>query len=172
MARPKQPNLKAEPAAEQENAGPAELDVLYPERKLEVAGREVTVREYGFLQGLKLRKLYSPMVTALAECMQQPGAPVSQVAGILAENADAVVQLMAEATGLDTDVIEQLSGTEGNALMTAWWACNCDFFLRQATEKLINDKLAEAARVGVMSSRPSLKTDTAQSASSTTPSDK
>ena len=54
------PEKPAEPGAD-------DLQVLHPERSPIIAGRQVTVREYGFIEGLGLRPLAQPFLDELHE---------------------------------------------------------------------------------------------------------
>ncbi|MFU4637262.1 hypothetical protein ACM71F_30855, partial [Pseudomonas aeruginosa] len=45
--------------------GADDLQILHPERTLEVQGRMVTMREYGFVEGLKLRATMQPFLDDL-----------------------------------------------------------------------------------------------------------
>ncbi|MDF5999802.1 hypothetical protein P4050_15915 [Pseudomonas aeruginosa] len=45
--------------------GADDLQILHPEREIEVAGRKLTVREYGFVEGLRLRPMIQPLLDDL-----------------------------------------------------------------------------------------------------------
>lgn len=127
-------------------AGADDLEVLHPERLLTIAGREITVREYGFVEGLRLLPLAEPIIASLQGDMARGVPTFDSVMGTIAEHADVAVQLMAIAAGVDVEWIESLGQNDGQALMMIWWSVNGPFYMRTAATRA-----AVAARAGATS---------------------
>ena len=69
MARKKQADIVA-PASAPAEVGADDLEVLHPDRTATIAGRAVTMREYGFIEGLKLAPLYKGIVDDIEQIMK------------------------------------------------------------------------------------------------------
>ena len=129
-------------------AGADDLEVLHPERLLTIAGREVTVREYGFVEGLRLLRLAEPIIAGLQGDIARGTPTFDSVMGVIAEHADVAVQLMAIACDVDAEWIESLSQDEGQLLLMTWWGVNGPFYMRTASVRA-----GVAARAGATSMR-------------------
>lgn len=127
-------------------AGVDDLEVLHPERLLTIAGREITVREYGFVEGLRLLPMAEPIIAGLQSGMGSGVPAFDSIMGIIAENADVAVRLMAAATDVEVKWIESLSQDDGQLLLMVWWSVNGPFYLRTAATRAI-----VAARTGATS---------------------
>lgn len=124
-----------------------DLEVLHPERVATIAGREVTVREYGFVEGLRLQSLVGPIVADL-EGLLGAGLPsLEAVLELLGRHAEAVARLMAVAADVDEEWVNGLSQDDGYLLMMLWWGANGPFYLRRAAMQ----RMAAAARAGATS---------------------
>lgn len=136
---------------------PSELEVLHPERHVLIAGRSLVVREYGFVEGLKLRALIQPFLDGLyAVIAAGAGIPsFEQVQSVLAEHPDALVDMMAAAADVEPEWIRTLDDQDGEALLTNWWLANAGFFIRRVLRRANSDKLVAAALGGEGSTTPS-----------------
>lgn len=119
-------------------AGSEDLEILHPERTIHLANRDITVREYGFVDGLRLRARYQPFVTALGELMQRdPEITMDTLQGLLAEHLDDVTALVCAAADISPEFFEGLTDIEGELLMATWWEVNGPFFVRRLGWRLI-----------------------------------
>ncbi|MBS0599536.1 MAG: hypothetical protein JSR92_19940 [Proteobacteria bacterium] len=142
--------------------GRDDLNILHPERIIRVAGREVTVREYGFMQGLRIAAAAAPIIAELADAAER-SLDVELVLATLAAHPAELVALIAAATDLTPAQIEALPDDEGQLLLLTWWAVNAPFFVRRVVMR-VAPRLAAAPSAGATSSPSS-------SPSATTPSD-
>ncbi|KAF3999065.1 DUF6631 family protein [Glaciimonas immobilis] len=157
-----------------------DIDILHPERTAMLNGRNIVVREYGFVEGMRLRPLMQPFLDDLFEAMKagQP-ANYQQALAIIAANIDAVTELAAVAADVEVEWVRALSDSDGQALLMWWWGANCSFFMQRNLSRrqveLQENALQEmtlAQSDGAKSTPPSSPTTTAPGASATTPSDK
>ena len=159
--------------AQKERSEASDLEVLHPEQTVKIGDRTVTVREYGFIEGMRLYPLYEPILQELFELMSQGDVPsASVVQGILAQHMDRVVALVAAASDLEEDEFPALSMRDGQKLMDAWWVANGPFFLRSVMNRVMEKRLKERARAGQTSTNSSSSTDTTRTESGGTPDDK
>jgi hypothetical protein len=135
------------PAEKAADATSAEddLDVLHPQRSIDVGGRELVIREYGLVEGLRLRPLHGPLVAALADASRRGEADdYEMVLDVLARHADALVALMAAAADTDEAFVRSLRGADADLLVLTWWSVNRDFFSLAVVRRLSVRALAPA----------------------------
>ncbi|SEI99733.1 hypothetical protein SAMN04244572_02386 [Azotobacter beijerinckii] len=143
MAKKREPRKAA--------AGSDDLEVLHPERTAVIAGRKITVREYGFVEGLRLQPKAEPIVAALQGFIGVEGTILDAVLAVAAEHADAVVHLLAVAADVEDEWVESLGQADGHLLLMMWWGANGPFYLRRAALQW----LAAQAPAGATSTPPS-----------------
>jgi len=152
-----------------------DLEILHPDAEITVAGRQLTVREYGFIEGLKLRGKMQPFLESLRSLTATPAVtPIDRILDILAEHQAAVTELVAVSAGVEPEWIESLNDQDGSALVFTWWAVNSPFFVRQLQNRMINELLkplpaAVPMSAGVTSTPPSSPTGTTPTESAPTP---
>ncbi|CDF82150.1 hypothetical protein PKB_0782 [Pseudomonas knackmussii B13] len=157
MGRRVKAPVKSAPA---DQVGADDLQVLHPERSLSIAGREITVREYGFVEGLGLRPLIQPFLDDLYALVngRKGLPPLEEILGVLGKHSDLVAQLMAIAADVDPEWIHQLPSQQGNTLLYAWWTVNGPFFVGAVVDRIRGELAAEAQRkalAGPTSTQPS-----------------
>jgi hypothetical protein len=146
-----------------------DLDVLHPERVLHIAGQDITVREYGHLEWLRLLPAAAPLVADIAALLGRGDDPdYEAVLLLLAERIDGVLPLVLQAAGMDRDAFEALDPADGEALLLAWWSVNGRFFVQRAATRAVLARLKRPS-AGVSSTPPSSPTATAPETSPATP---
>lgn len=150
-----------------------DLDILHPDREIRVGGDTVTVREYRFVEGLRLRSAAAPLVDALVELMQQH-ANLDQIYALLAEHEALLLDLIALSIDKPVEFVEGLGGPEGELLMDTWWVVNASFFTRAVQRRILAARAHRLAAAtgdlsGETSTERSSPTDTAPNDSETTP---
>lgn len=110
-------------------AGASDLEILYPDRSVQVGSRMMTVREYAFLEGMRLASAFSEPVQALKVAM----------AGGQSEGdfSPAIIHLLSQSTGEDVMAIGGCADADYRRLVEAWLAVNGHLFepLLDAEEK-------------------------------------
>lgn len=121
-----------------EKAGAEDLQVLHPERTLQIAGREITIREYGFVEGLGLRPLIQPFLEDLYSLVNVDKVvpPLEDILGVLGKHSELVAKLMATAADVDLEWVHQLPSREGNTLLYVWWIVNGPFFVGAVVDRI------------------------------------
>lgn len=151
-------------AAPSKGAADTSLDVLHPERDLPIAGRVVTVREYGHIEGLRLQSTCRAFFEALYSATNNGGtAPtVAAVSDVLADHADLVRDMIAvaitpvseDAAAFNREVRENsswvgaLGDIDGELLLGMWWGVNSGFFIRRLLGRAVQEKAAARRRAG------------------------
>ncbi|EHN5173256.1 hypothetical protein KI912_003112 [Salmonella enterica] len=114
-----------------------DLDVLFPERELRLAGENVTIREYTLKDTLTLHTVLMPVVDALAAVTETTWASYETVETVLAAHHEAVIVLVAHSIDRAPAFVAGLSGTEGMTLMDWWWSVNRHFFMNAVIRRLV-----------------------------------
>lgn len=176
MARKIDRNAKPAPV---QDTGADDLNVLAPDMQLVIGDRTLTVREYRFMEGLRVRAKARPLIDDL-EAFVKDGAAVDagveDYVELLAKHSALVRELIADSVqGIDADWIEALDDADGQVLLLTWWGVCGRFFVRVVAARLRDRLLAQARRVASAgpTSSPSLpQPDTAplQTSESATPS--
>jgi len=161
--------------SKQKSAAADEIDILHPERCATIAGRKIVVREYGFIEGMRLRPLMQPFLDDLFLAMQagQP-ANYQQALDIIAAHIDTVVELAAVAADVELAWVQSLPDRDGQHLLMLWWGANYPFFMQRNLSRL-QIELREAALAqsdGEKSTPPSSPTTTVSTPSAATPNGK
>lgn len=148
--------------------GAADLAILYPERRQTIAGVAVTMREYGFVEGVQLAPLVEVVVSALADvAFLGDRLTPHALRPAFAAHPDQVIALIAAACDQPEAWVRSLSDRDGQALMLLWWVTNADFFVRRVIEA-VTVRQMEQASAGSTSTPTSSAPDTTPSASGNT----
>lgn len=120
-----------------ENPGADDLSVLHPDHTFPLAGRSITMREYGFVEGMKLLPLLDPIIAQMRGMIERAEElPTNeQFPAWLGLHMDALVQLMAASADIEPEWIESLSPEDGYELIWFWWVVNGPFCVRNAKRR-------------------------------------
>lgn len=134
---------------------PDDLAILHPESMAVIGGREITVREYGFVEAARLDRHIRPLVEGLHRVFGDASVIPSMeaVAEVLASSIDDVLVLIAAATDQDKDWISGLSYRDGEQLQLLWWQVNGHFFIERLMRKAAAERLARSL-AGPSSTQP------------------
>lgn len=131
----KKVNTKTKRAAAEEAA--AELSVIHPNRPVTIAGRDLVVREYGFVEAARLRPRFTPLIEALHERASSDRAGnYEAILEVLADQVDLVVEMIAASADVDPDWVRQLGNSDGELLQMVWWEVNGSFFVRAVLRRI------------------------------------
>jgi hypothetical protein len=146
--------------------GRDDLAIIHPEITRTIAGRAITLREYGFVDGLRLRAHTQPFVLALEALFQTTDGLTDDVMAVVGEHYDLVRAAIAQSAGVEVEWIEGLRGDDAELLLITWWEVCGPFFVRQLLRRL-NERARRLQRLGgAASSQSSPALDSAPPASS------
>ena len=160
-------------------AGADDLAVINPDVTDSIAGRTITMREYGHIEGLQLRPMMVDFTRSLEQLIVEAKEAKNEllfedIFDIAGPHVNAVRFAMAQsmapagaqASPADVDWINGLNAQDGERAMEAWWTACGPFFLRRVTKRM-GERSWRATRFGGQSSTtPSLTPGTASPASS------
>lgn len=162
MARKKRDVITAPSAGPASAEGADDLQVLHPERSATIAGRAVTVREYGFVEGMRLRPLMQPLLDDLhAAVVSGPFPQLEYFTTLLGTHIDAVTEAVAVAADVEVEWMVGLTQDEGQHLLMLWWTANGPFYIRSVFSRIAADR-AVSQHAGATSTQSSSAPATAQ----------
>ena len=154
--------------------GEDDLEVLHPERTITIQGEQITAREYGFVEGLRLRPIAAPFLEALHQLMGSgQGLSLEQVMDAIAAHHEVTLELIAASIDRDVEWLHTLNDRDGYLVLMSWWGACGPFLLRSVQQRRLAEMVAarvnqKPASAGATSTAPSSPTDTTQPASATT----
>jgi hypothetical protein len=152
--------------------GQDDLVILHPERRQVIDGRDITMREYGYVESLQLGAPVSDVVAALRPLVAAGQLDdINALRGAFAGCVAATVILQAVASDQPEVWVRGLSARDGNALSMLWWSVNGPFFVDRLIETIAWQRGLDAARrkavdgaTSTPSSSPTATTSTASDA--------
>lgn len=173
MARKHNPNQPT-PRKDAPAPGADDLAIIHPDVTETIAGRRVTLREYGFVEGLRVRAAMRPFTADLGTVFADGGeALVEDVLDLLGAHADLVQCAIAQSIAVpgepasedDLAWVQSLGDADGDLLVNLWWGVCGLFFVRQIMRRTA-ERARRATFVGATSTAPSPAPDSARPTSS------
>ncbi|MBT2750008.1 MULTISPECIES: DUF6631 family protein [unclassified Lysobacter] len=130
-----------------------ELAILQPNRTLPLGDRNVTVRELGFFESLRLHESVAALVGGLVSLTEDGNVDLDRLHRVCALHPDAAVELLAQASDQSVEWVHSLNAAQGDLLLMTFWAVNADFFLQRVLAAL-ETRRAVLATTGPASSPP------------------
>jgi hypothetical protein len=129
-----------------------EIQILHPDQVVLVGGEQVTVREFRFMEGLRVQAQAAPMLEDLAALLV-PGASdkleIEPLLEVFAAHGEIFEQLLAKSTGRSVEWVRGLSDEDGRTLAFAFWSANSGFFVRRLMTRVLSARLGREAGGGV-----------------------
>lgn len=166
MAVRKKGVIKAPAPAAAEGAD--DLQVLHPNLVAELNGRQVVVREYGFIEGLQLQAELQPFLDGLYE-MAKGGTlvPLHEIVGLLGRHSALIGRAIAIAADVEPqEVLELKDQQQGHTLLMKWWIANGPFFWRCVRDRIVGEREVAKRLAGQTSTPGSSGADTVTSSPS------
>ena len=146
--------IPAAPKATHDAATAAdELAVLHPDRTLPIGGRQVTIREYGFFEGLDVADRAAAFIADLVAASEDGTLRYTQVRRLFGRHRSVVPSIAAQAGDVDVAWLEALAPDDLEIYLATWFAVNAAFFVREVLAELREAQLlAAGASAGAISS--------------------
>lgn len=122
----------------------SDLEILYPDQPVKIAGRNITVREYRFVEGLRLQPLYADFINDIFERVKGGEQPeMHHVIELLGRYESQLIELIAASADVSVEWIAELSDDDGMHLMYVWWTVNVAFFMRRVHSRIAASRVLE-----------------------------
>lgn len=138
--------VKNTPRSQSSAAQAAEdLNVIFPDSTVVLAGENIVVTEYPFVKWLELKVHCGDLLEAMSELLNQGDQLSTDDVLEFFENQFYEIEfLIRESIQRDFEFLETLSDTEMQNLLFTWWRVNRHFFLRSAF-RLQRTKIKQSA---------------------------
>ncbi|MDG2540992.1 DUF6631 family protein [Pasteurella multocida] len=119
-----------------------ELNILFPNAKINIAGVEVEVKEYTLLQQLQHHEKLMPFIHVLRHAMaDKKSFNLDKLMDCISAHYQDVLELVALSTDQSVEFIQNLKGEDAESLLMLWWTVNSDFFTRKVLQPTL-EKMA------------------------------
>lgn len=144
---------KQKPAAEKASAA-EELAILSPEIGINVGGRDLTIRRYGFFEELRIAQESEDFIEDLhALALSKRGLRFDRIRRLFGVHEDVIVSISAKAADVEPDFVRSLNEIDKRAFLDAWFGMHSSFFMREVMEEIREDRQLELLKQsGAMSS--------------------
>ncbi len=120
-----------------------DLAVLRPDRTLPIGGSHVTIREYGFFEGLDVADRASAFIADLVAASEEGTLRYTQVRRLFGRHRSVVPSIAAQAGDVEVAWLEALAPDDLEIYLATWFAVNAAFFVREALAELRENGLRE-----------------------------
>lgn len=132
------------PVAAEPSSAVADLSALQPDVTLTIADREVTLREYGFFEGLAVADTAAAFITDMQQCMDGQ-LTYSRIRRLFGKHQAVVSAIAAQAGDVEPEWLRGLPPRDGELYMSTWFAVNSSFFVHELVVELQVRRSAAAA---------------------------
>lgn len=123
---------KQKPAAEKASAA-EQLAVHDPNVSLTIAGRAITVREYGFFEGLRMAARGEAFIDGLQQLVEQNGElRFERIRHLFGVHEDAVIEMAAASATVEPEWVRGLNKNNIDNFLATWFGVNGGFFAHEA----------------------------------------
>lgn len=123
--------LKPTVAAAEPVSAAGDHSALLPDVALTVAGRAITVREYGFFEGLEVANRAAAFIADMQAQCADGSMTYAGVRRLFGKHQACVVDIAAQAAGVEPDWLSGLGAADAELFMSTWFAVNCGFFMHE-----------------------------------------
>lgn len=145
-----------------------QMDILVGQRIVMLSDkREITVRAYSFMDGLKVNRIAQPLMAGLRDFFEQAAGgsaaatedtderfSLLALQEVFSADPDAMVELLAFASDLTAPEVAELNDADGSLMLWAWWNVNSAFFVRRLVEEAGARAAVKTAKQARQSSLP------------------
>jgi hypothetical protein len=134
----------APPSVDEAASAADDLAVLHPDRTLVIAGRTVTIREYGFFEGLEIADRASAFIADLVAASDAGTLRYAQVRRLFGRHRAVIPAIAAQAGDVEVAWLEVLAPDDLDLYLATWFAVNAAFFVREVLAEVREAQLLEA----------------------------
>jgi len=110
----------------------ADVDILFPEREIEIAGETLVVREFSYLEAMRCAAGAKSLIAGIGKIISDADTiRLEELDAVIADHIDEWVGLLAASISKDVSFVESLNDQDGSNLAMAFWEINGPFLLRR-----------------------------------------
>jgi hypothetical protein len=118
------------PAAEPASAA-EDLQALQPDATLTIAGRAITIREYGLWEGLRVAALAKALIADMYDIAANGDLTYTAARHLFGKHQDVVIEISALAANVEPEWVATLKAADGELFLSTWLVVNGSFFGRE-----------------------------------------
>ncbi len=145
--------IKPAPVAAEPSSAAADLSALQPDITHTIAGRKVTIREYGFFEGLQVADTAAAFIADMHQQCADGTLTYSRIRRLFGKHQAAVVEIAALSGGVEAEWLLSLSPSDAELFLSTWFAVNSGFFMHElVVEMQVQHHRPAATSTGLASS--------------------
>ncbi|MCD9097042.1 DUF6631 family protein [Luteimonas fraxinea] len=122
------------------------LAVLHPDTALVLGGREITVREYEFFEGLEVAHRASQLIADMHQLCRDGVLRYDRIRRLFGKHRDVVLAIAAQAADVEQDWVAGLPDNEKDVFLNVWFGVNADFFVREVVVEIREERQRSAVQ--------------------------
>jgi hypothetical protein len=128
-------------AAAGEPSAAESLAVLDPNVSITLAGRAITVREYGFFEGLRVAAKAEAFIGDLHNMVRGDGEMrFDRIRHLFGVHEDAVVAIAAQAADVEPEWVRGLGKADIEIFLSTWFGVNAGFFVNEVVLQMREER--------------------------------
>ncbi len=154
-------DLSAEAAATTsptQDVGDGGLSALSPNSTIEVASESITVRHYGFFEGLEVLEKATAFMDAFKALAKSGEVTYARMRTLFGRHREEVQAMVAQSTGKSVEWVASLGPDDGEYVLATWFVVHVSFFVKEAVmeaqEQMAREVAKLSASIGSISSQP------------------
>ena len=157
---------KAPKSAAGSNPAAEQVGVLSPDVVITVGGQKVTVREYGFFEGLEVAARGAVFIAAMHDISRDGELRYDRIRRLFGVHQDVVIGIAAQAANVQADWVRGLDREDAEVFMSTWFGVNSRFFVNEVVVEMREERQRALRSTGSTSSPSSPAPDSAASTTS------
>nr|WP_308006596.1 DUF6631 family protein [Xanthomonas albilineans] len=113
------------------------LVALHPNMTITVAGRAVTMREYGFFEGLEVAARCPGFIASIAGMVNANNLSYARVRRLFGLHRGEVVHAAATAANVEVEWVDALQGADAELFISTWFGVTGGFFVHEAVQEVV-----------------------------------
>lgn len=122
----------------------SELEILFPDRQINIGGKNITVRELRFAEQLRWQSILNKIAESFDGVDVENVNFFENALAILGFHAEELLEIVAFCCEQSKEWIESLPASQGEELLITWWTVNNSFFVRRLLRKGLIEKVTQA----------------------------
>lgn len=128
---------QAKPSAAKKKTSAAELvSALQPDASPTIAGRKLTIREYGYFEGARVAHQARDFIADMTAACKGRALSYAAVRRLIGVHEDVAVAIAAQSADVEPEWVRALSRADADAFFSTWFAVNAGFFVQEVVVEI------------------------------------
>lgn len=131
---------KKAPAAAEPSSAADDIAALQPDASLTIAGRRLTIREYGYFEGLKVAHQAAGFIADMHTMCADGDLRFARVRRLFGVHEAVVLAIAAQAADVEPEWVRGLAKADAETFMSTWFAVNVGFFVQEVVVEIKEER--------------------------------